>query len=260
MNDDTKKDPGIHAGHEVGTAAVTFEENCDDALEHYEKLADRHRMWLSLIPKAITFYKRHGPRVPVTKSRDRDKSSAIKSSKLIKAETRMLALDRNDPWEKYMELLEAHIAAITHTFYIYGTAVGKRMKPDLPSSVRRGKPIKDDGTIGRWPGKVIKATGGQCYYTGTTACVIEDVNGNVFVGDAECSKSEVSFRKKTGKHVSRFRALQAMDITYRHFGGPVKLTQACSLPNTLNHINHIAIQGWGAPDISGIKLAPKYPG
>lgn len=245
MDDDAKKDPGIHAGHEVGTAAVTFEENCDDALKHYEELASKHHMWFNLVPKAIMFYKQHGPRVPVIKIRDRGKSSTIKSSKLIKAEMRMLelALDRNDPWEKYMELLEAHIAAITHTFYIYGTAVGKRMK--------------DDGAIGRWPGKVIKTTGGQRYYTGTTTCVIEDVNGNAFIGGAECSKSEVSFRKKTGKHVSRFRALQAMDITYRHFGGPVKLTQACSLPSTLNHI---VLKGWDAPDILGIKLAPKYPG
>lgn len=148
-------------------------------------------------------------------------------------------LDRNDSWEAYLELFEKFHERITRTFYIYKKTLGTRDRPCFP---------------GYWLGPE-EDTGYRHYYTGDTVCVIEDVDGNHFIGSAMCSKSEISFRKKTGRHVSRFRALQAMDLTYKTFyAGPVQLTPDCVLPKELRHA---MIGGIGErPDILGVEIVP----
>lgn len=148
-------------------------------------------------------------------------------------------LDRNDSWEKYLELFEKFHGRVARTFYIYKTALGTEDEPCSP---------------GRWLGPE-DDRGYRNYYTGATTCVIEDVDGNHFIGSAMCSKSEAFFRKKTGRHVSRYRALQAMDLVHKTFyAGPVKLTPDSVLPKTLRHA---AIVGIGKrPDILGVEIVP----
>lgn len=45
-------------------ASATHEEICDQALEHYDSLAKEGSHWNSTVPRAIEFYKQHGPEIP----------------------------------------------------------------------------------------------------------------------------------------------------------------------------------------------------
>jgi len=53
---------------------VPFEEQCDQALKHYEELATKCMHWNSLVPQAIQFYKENYRSSPTT-ARNQNESS-----------------------------------------------------------------------------------------------------------------------------------------------------------------------------------------
>lgn len=112
-------------------------------------------------------------------------------------------LDKNEVWEDYVELVVALTPYIDREFYAYTKTAGLEGYP------RSG-----------WPAEKIKGTELRRYYTGETFCFLRDKNGNVFIGTAVCSDKESSFRKRTGKHVSKQRALLAMRQAYKVCGSP----------------------------------------
>lgn len=57
---------------DTGTAEATHEEICDQALEHYESLAKECSHWDSVVPKAIEFYKQHGPEKEASHRRSKE--------------------------------------------------------------------------------------------------------------------------------------------------------------------------------------------
>jgi len=113
-------------------------------------------------------------------------------------------LDRNDSWERYVELVAKLTFYIKQEFYSYTRTLGVKGHPR---------------TKGKWQGKNIKGTMFRWYYTGGTFCVLKDFNGNVFIGMSVCSKKKKSFRKKSGRHAAKKRALETMDLAYEVCGG-----------------------------------------
>lgn len=138
-------------------------------------------------------------------------------------------LDRNGDWEKYVELIEKLTVHVARVFYIYTSAMGVKGHPKSESE--------------RWKGRSIKNTAFRWYYTGGTVCFLEDVVGNRFIGTALCSDQEKSFRKKTGRNASKYRALLAMDLAYEICGSPDQVAVAAVQGNGLKEITILSRSG-----------------